>query len=112
VNIKVSAFHDHQQSKEYRRLVWAKQKGKKVMEKAIVVVSQSCDERMLALFKIAYFIGKEILPFSKFLKLYKLLVDLKACITKDLYHDDKSCADMLFCISSVIQKKVLDRVNP
>jgi hypothetical protein len=111
INIKVSAFHDHEQSKEHKRLAWAKQKGKKVMEKAIAVANQTCDEAMLALFKVAYFIVKETLPFSKFLKLCKLLVDLKAYITKDLYYDDKSCADLIFCASSVIQKKVLERVK-
>ena len=81
------------------------------METAIAVASHSCDEGMLALFKVAYFIGKEILPFSKFLKLCKLLVDLKACITKDLYHDHKSCTNLLFYTSSIIQKKVLFKVK-
>ena len=28
-----------------------------------------------------------------------------------MHHDDKACADMLVCIFSVIQRKILDRVR-
>jgi hypothetical protein len=32
-------------------------------------------------------------------------------MTEKLYHDENSCGEILFCISSVVQKKVLDRVR-
>lgn len=75
------------------------------MLKANSVANQTWSEVILAFFKVAYFIGKDIQSFFKFLKLCKLLVGLKACIVKDLFHDDKSCVDLLLYTSSVIPKK-------
>ena len=66
---------------------------------------------MHSLFQAAYYIGKEVIPFHKFLDLCALFVRVKANMTKKLYHDEKSCGEILFCISSVVQKKVLDRVR-
>ena len=65
----------------------------------------------MKLFKTSYYVGKELLPFSKFPTLCDLLLSGNATITIKMYHDDKVCADMLVCISSVIQRKVLDRVR-
>lgn len=40
----------------------------------------------------------------------EILVSINANFTTKLYHDDKACAEMLFCISKVLQKNILDRV--
>ena len=45
------------------------------------------------------------ISFARFSDLCKLLVSVKACITETMYHNEKSCSDFVFCISSVIQKK-------
>ncbi len=111
INIKYSAFHDHSQSVEHRKLAWAAQSGSKRMEKHIAEQSKTADNALLTLFKTTYYIGMGTIPFSKFTPLCDLLVDLKTEITPTLYHDDKACADMLICISSVIQRKMLDRVR-
>jgi len=81
------------------------------MEKVIIESNRIYDEAILALFKATYFIGKETLPFCKFHGLCKLLVSLNACITKKMYHDEKSYSDLIFLISSVIQKKIFDRTK-
>ena len=111
INIKYSAFHDHFQNVEHRKLAWAAQSRSKRMEKHIAQQSKTADEALLTLFKAAYYIGMGTIPFSKFPPLYDLLVDLKTDITPSLYHNDKACADMLICISSVIHRKMLDRIR-
>ena len=104
VNIKVSAFQDHQNSKEHKRLSWATQQGEKIMEKHIRAANKCCDEALLTLFRAAYFLGRETIPFNKYSSLCALLVASKASCTESMYHDEKSCAEMLFCISNVLQK--------
>ena len=65
----------------------------------------------MTLFKITHYVRKEFLLFSKFPTLCDLLLSINATIITKMYHDDKVCADIFVCISSVIQKKVLDRVR-
>lgn len=36
---------------------------------------------------------------------------MNANIITKLYHHDKACAEMLFCISKALQKRILDRVR-
>ena len=110
INIKYLAFHDHSQSVEHRKLAWVAQSGSKRMEKHIAQQLKRADEALLTLFKAAYYIGMGTIPFSKFPPLCDLLVDLKTNITP-LYHDDKACADMLIYISSVIHRKMRDRIR-
>jgi len=73
------------------------------MEKVIIESNRTCNEVVLTLFNATYFVVKETLYFSKFPGLCKLLVSLNACITNELYHDEKSCSDIIFLIASVIQ---------
>ena len=80
------------------------------MEKVIKEVSQTCDEAIFSLFHVAYYDGKSLIAFARFPKLCKLLVSVKATMTKSLYHDEKSCSDLVFCISLIIQKLVLHRI--
>jgi hypothetical protein len=110
-NLKVSSFQDHARSGEHRRLAWVLQSGEKVMEKAILQGQKACDEAVASLFRAAYFLGKQFLPYSKFPALCKLLVTVKAPMTLSMYQDEKSCADLMMCISVVIQKRVLARVK-
>ena len=72
-NIKVSAFVEHQISKEHKKLAWAAQKGQKFMEKLMHQVTKSCDEALLTLFRDAYYLDRETIPFCKYLALYDLL---------------------------------------
>jgi len=48
-----------------------------------------------SLFKVAYFLGKQSLSYSKFPSLYKLLVSVNAPMTLSLYHDEKACVDLI-----------------
>lgn len=80
-SIKVSAFQDHACSQEHMRLSWVVHKGMKTMENAIALTNKSYDEAILSLFKATNYIGKETIPFSKFLAFYHVLVSLKAYIT-------------------------------
>jgi len=81
------------------------------MEKAILQGQKACDEAVASLFRAAYFLGKQSLPYSKFSSLCKLLVTVKAPMTLSMYQDEKSCVDLMMCISVVIQKRVLARVK-
>ena len=80
---------------------------KKIIEKIIT----TCDGALITLFRLAYFLAKETVPLTKFPYLYKLLLKSKSNIIESLYHDEKSCAEMLFFIPNVIQKKNLDRIR-
>ena len=111
INIRISAIQDHAKSEEHRRLIWAHQHGERTMERGIAEANRTCDEAMQCLFQAAYYMGKELLPFCKFPGLCALLVSVKANITESLYHDEKSCAEILYSIATVVQKKVLDRVR-
>jgi hypothetical protein len=78
LNIKISALQDHAKTNELRKLAWAKHEGKKSLQKAMAAANHSCDEALLSLFKAAYFMGKETIPFHKFSSLCNLLISCKA----------------------------------
>ena len=40
-----------------------------------------------------------------------LILTCKSPITNDLYHDEKSCTEMIYYISTVVHKKNLDRIR-
>lgn len=65
---------------------------------------RTCDESLAPLLCIAYFIGKQPLPCVKFLSLYSLLASVKTRITTSMYHDKKSCVDLIAYMSNVIKK--------
>ena len=81
------------------------------MEKMVVASNKVCDDAILSLFKVAYFLAKETIGYCKFPTLCELLLSVHANITTKLFHDEKPCAVMLFYISRVEQKKILDRVR-
>ena len=111
INVKISAFQDHSKSEEHKHYVWVDQKGKRTMEKMVAATNKVCDDVVLSLFKAAYFLGKETIGYCKFPALCELLLSIHANITTKLYHDEKACVEMFFCISKVVQKKILDRVR-
>ena len=81
-----------------------------MLEKAIKQGQRACDESLSSLFRATYFIGKQSLPYAKFSALCSLFASIKAPITASLYHDEKSCADLIACMSNVI-KKIMCRVR-
>ena len=111
IKIRISAFQDDGKSAEHERLTWAMQKCERTMEKGIVEANRACDGAMHSLFQAAYYVGKEVIQFHRFPGLCALLVKVKANMMEKLYHDEKSCGEILFYISFVVQKKILDRVR-
>ena len=81
------------------------------MEKAIFAGQRACDEALQTLFKAAYFTGKQFLPYSKFPALCKLLMSVNAPITASMYQDEKTCSDLIFYISTVLQQKIVCRIH-
>ena len=75
------------------------------MEKMMHQVTKSCNEALLTLFRVAYYLSRETIPFCKYSSLYDLLLTCKSFITNGLYHDEKSCVEMIYCISIVVHKK-------
>ena len=63
INIKVSAFVEHQISKEHKKLAWIAQEGLKVMEKMMHQITKSCDEALLTLFRAAYYLSRDTILF-------------------------------------------------
>ena len=53
VNIRVSAFKDHAQFDEHKRLAWVLQSGKKTLAKAVAQANKNCNEAILNLFCVA-----------------------------------------------------------
>jgi hypothetical protein len=111
INIKVSAFQDHIRSEEHKRLRWVELNGVRRMEQQVKKASEACNEALLSLMRAACYVDTSLTPFARFPELYKLLVSVKACITESLYHDEKSCSGMILCISSIMQKSILNRVR-
>ena len=105
VNIQVFSFVEHQISKKHKKLALAAQEGQKVIEKMMHQVTKACDEALLTLFRAAYYLSRETIPFCKYSALCDLLLTCKSSITNDLYHDEKSCVEMIYYISIVVHKK-------
>ena len=101
-NFKISAFTNHSRSNEHQRLAWACTSGEKTTEKIIFTGQRACDEALQTLFKAAYFIGKQSLPYFKFPALCKLVMSVNAPITASMYQDEKAGSDLITCISTVI----------
>jgi len=72
------------------------------MEKAINNSQLACDEALHTLFKVAYFTGKQSLPYYKFLAFYLLLKSMKVPIMTSMYHDEKACANLVYYILVVL----------
>ena len=84
---------------------------RKPWKKTIFSGERVCDEALQTLFKATYFTGKQSLPYSKFPALCKLLMSVNAPITSSMYQDEKACSDLIRCISVVIQKKIICRIQ-
>jgi len=80
------------------------------MEKAIQQGQWAYDESLSLLCCAAYFIGKEFLPYTKFLCLCALRISVNAHIIAWMYQNEKVCVDLIACMSIVIQKKSIYRV--
>ena len=102
INIKVSAFQDHNMSIEHKKLEWAANQGEKVMKKMVEKIITACDDVLITMFRSVFFLAKETNSLTKYPSLCKLLLKSKSNITESLYYDEKSCAEMVFCISNVI----------
>lgn len=81
------------------------------MKKYIVEANRTCNEAMHYLFEASYYVGKEIISFHKSSSLCSLFGNVKANMIEKFYHYEKNCGKILFYISSVVQKKVLNRVR-
>lgn len=110
-NVKISGLQDHAKSVEHKKLTWAKFGGKQVLKKQVTTANRLCDEAMISLLRAAYFVGKEGLSFHKFPSLCSLLLACKALLPEKLNHDEKACSEMVFVISCVITRNILDRVR-
>ena len=77
------------------------------MEKTIFTGQRAYDEVLQTFFKAAYFTWKQSLPYFKFPALCKLLMSVNAPITASMYQDEKTCGDLITCISAVLKKKSL-----
>ena len=107
INFKVLALQDHANTGEHRKLIWVAQSGRRWMERTVAQATKTCNEALMTLFKTIHYVEKELLSFSKFPTLCDLFILINVIISTKIYHDDKACADILVCISSVIQRKIL-----
>jgi len=89
-------------SLKHKKLEWAANQGEKLMKKIVEKTITAYDDALITLFRSTYFLAKKTTPLTKFLSLCKLLLRSKSNITENLYHDEKSCAKMVLCISNVI----------
>ena len=73
------------------------------MKKAIKQKQRACDKSLASLFRDAHVIRKQSLPYAKFPFLCSLFASVNASTTKSIYHDEKSCTDLIACMSNVIK---------
>ena len=106
MNVKISTFQDYIRSEEHKRLLWAIHNESKKMTEVIKKATTTCDQVLLALFRTIHYIDTSLIPFARFPNLCCLLVTIKACIKKTMYHDEKYCFDLVFYILFIIQKKI------
>ena len=106
-NLKVNIFHDYICFDKHKKFCWALQSGGKVLEKIIKQRKCACDESLVSLFRIVYFIGKQFLPYANFFSLYSWFGTEKIPITTSMYHDEKSRADLIACMYNVIKKNYM-----
>jgi hypothetical protein len=109
-NVKVSALQYHSKSNEPKKLSWTKHGSKKALEKCVAQANRACDEAVMSLFKVVYFLGTKFIPCHKFASLCELLVSCKTPITEKLYHHEKTCVDMMYAISTILQRQILDKI--
>ena len=89
-------------SVEYKKLEWVANQGENIMKKIVEKTIIACDDYLITMFRLTYFLAKETIPLTKFPSLCKLFFSSKSNITKNLYHDQQSCAEMVCCILNVI----------
>ena len=73
-NVKVSALQYHSKYNKHKKLSYTKIVGKKSLEKCVAKANSACDEAVISLFKVVYFLGKESIICHKFAFLCELLV--------------------------------------
>ena len=99
----MSAFHDHKCSNENKKFYWNLQNDDRMLKRTIKQGQHACHKSLALLFRIAYFIKKQSLSYAEFLSLYLLFVNVKTLIIEFMYHDDKSCVDLIACLFYVIK---------
>ena len=110
-NMKILALQYHFKCNEHKKLSYAKHVGKITLKKCVVKANSSCDEAVMSLLKAVYFLGKKPIPCQKFASLCELLVSCKTSIVENLYHNEKACVEMMFAISTILQRQILDRIR-
>jgi hypothetical protein len=65
-------------------------------------VTRASDDVLFVIFKAANFLRRETISLIKFPNPYALISFCKSSITERLYHDEKSCVEMIFCIYNIV----------
>ena len=65
----------------------------------------------MSFLKAIYFLGKKPIPCQKFASLCEFFVSCKTPITEKLYHNEKTCIEMMFVISIMLQRQILYRIQ-
>lgn len=112
VNFKLSNLKAHCQTACHRLAMQAIfMEGKESIQKSIKKVHEMKDEALLTLFRSAYFIAKNNLSFSLFSRLISHMQDCMVPYSTSLYNDDKSCAEMIFCMAKYLMDFTLKKVT-
>ncbi|KAL3679115.1 hypothetical protein R1sor_022071 [Riccia sorocarpa] len=111
LRLKTCAMFEHNASKEHKGTMASLDRCNQPIEKVISAAVRRCDDAALNLFRAAYLVGKVSLPFTTFPEMCKMLKEMTDKIPRGLYQDDKACAEMICCISQVLQARVLGRVR-
>ncbi|KAI5071611.1 hypothetical protein GOP47_0013862 [Adiantum capillus-veneris] len=89
----------------------AKLFGKDALQVGLKKMCITQDDAAVNLFKAAYFIGINNLSFALFPSLLDLMRDTGVRSMTCLYNDDKSCAEIIYCISRAIMNHALEKVR-
>ncbi|MCO5574742.1 hypothetical protein L7F22_028532 [Adiantum nelumboides] len=110
-NFKTSNLKSHARTQCHRDARTAKHFGKMALKEGLKKMNTTQEDALLNLFKAAFFIGKNSLPFALYPSLLSLMKETGVKCMTSLYNDDKACTEIIQCLAKSIMDETLAKVR-
>ncbi|MCO5556941.1 hypothetical protein L7F22_010496 [Adiantum nelumboides] len=110
-NFKTSNLKSHARTQCHRDARNAKLFGKTALKEGLKKMNTTQEDALLNLFKAAFFIGKNSLPFALYPSLLSLMKETGVKCMTSLYNDDKACTEIIQCLAKSIMDETLAKVR-